>query len=203
MLKKYTILSFLLIVLVLPFTVFGVVKWIENRFQKLPVYEYIGPTLNFNLKNQHGKNVNQKQWEDKIIIADFFFTHCPVVCPKMKKNLLRVEAAFRKDADIQINSFSVDPERDSVAQLKKFADKFKISGNWNLLTGDKIEIYRLARNSFRIVATDGDGGDDDFIHSEKFVLLDKQKRIRGYYTGTDEEEVNKLINDIKKLKHEN
>jgi protein SCO1 len=203
MLKKYTILSFLLIVLVLPFTVFGVVKWIENRFQKLPVYEYIGPTLNFNLQNQDGENINQKQWEDKIIVADFFFTHCPVVCPKMKKNLLRVEEAFRKDADIEINSFSVDPERDSVAQLKKFADKFGISGNWNLLTGDKIEIYRLARNSFRIVATDGDGGEADFIHSEKFVLLDKQKRIRGYYTGTDEEEVNKLIKDIKKLKHEN
>jgi protein SCO1/2 len=203
MLKKYTILSFLLIVLVLPFTVFGVVKWIENRFQKLPVYEYIGPTLNFNLKNQYGEIVDQKHWEDKIIIADFFFTHCPVVCPKMKKNLLRVEAAFRKDADIKINSFSVDPERDSVAQLKKFADKIGISGNWNLLTGDKIDIYRLARNSFRIVATDGDGGESDFIHSEKFVLLDKQKRIRGYYTGTDEEEVNKLIKDIKKLKHEN
>jgi protein SCO1 len=203
MLKKYTILSFLLIVLVLPFTVFGVVKWIENRFQKLPVYEYIGPTLNFNLQNQYGENIDQKQWEDKIIVADFFFTTCPVVCPKMKKNLLRVEEAFRKDADIEINSFSVDPERDSVAQLKKFADKFGISGNWNLLTGDKIEIYRLARNSFRIVATDGDGGEADFIHSEKFILLDKQKRIRGYYTGTDEEEVNKLIKDIKKLKHEN
>lgn len=203
MLKKYTILSFLLIVLVLPFSVFGVVTWYENRFQKWPVYEYIGPTLNFNLQNQYGKNIDPTQWEDKIIIADFFFTHCPVICPKMKKNLLRVEAAFKSDADIEINSFSVDPERDSVEQLKKFASKFGINGNWNLLTGDKIDIYRLARNSFRIVATDGDGGESDFIHSEKFVLLDKQKRIRGYYTGTDEEEVNKLIKDIKKLKHEN
>ena len=89
------------------------------------------------------------------------------------------------------------------AQIKKYADNFAINTtNWNLLTGDKREIYKLARNSFMLVATDGDGGPEDFIHSEKLVLIDKQKRIRGYYDGTGNKEAGQLINDIKKLKHE-
>ena len=120
----------------------------------------------------------------------------------MTSNLKRVQQAFG-EGEILINSFSVDPQRDSAVQLKKYAEKFKInSANWQLLTGDKKDIYKLARNSVMIVATDGDGGPDDFIHSEKLVLIDKQKKIRGYYDGTSKKETDQLIYDIKKLIHE-
>ena len=122
----------------------------------------------------------------------------------MTKSLIRIQEAFKTDAEILISSFTVDPERDSSAQLKKYARQYNVdTRNWNLLTGDKKEIYKLARNSFMLVATDGDGGPDDFIHSESLVLIDKQKKIRGYYNGTSNDEVNQLIIDIKKLKHEN
>jgi protein SCO1/2 len=98
----------------------------------------------------------------------------------------------------------VDPERDNPGVLKNYAQRMKIeTGNWDLLTGTKKDIYRMARNSFLAVATDGDGGPEDFIHSEKLVLIDKQKRIRGFYTGTSDQEVKQLIIDIKKLLHEN
>jgi len=121
----------------------------------------------------------------------------------MTNSLKKVQQAFKED-EILIRSFSVDPERDSVAQLRKYAGQFGINtSNWELLTGDKKEIYKFARNGFMIVATDGDGGPNDFIHSEKLVLIDKQKRIRGYYDGTSGNQVKQLIADIKKLKHEN
>ena len=121
----------------------------------------------------------------------------------MTKNLKDVAIAFKNDHEILISSFTVDPYRDSARQLKSFSKRMNIdNSNWHLLTGDKKEIYRLARNSFFIVATDGDGGPADFIHSEKLVLIDKQKRIRDYYEGTNEREVQRLIHDIKKLREE-
>ena len=102
-----------------------------------------------------------------------------------------------------LSSFTVDPVSDSISVLQNYAMKYGVSADqWQLLTGDKKQIYRLARNSFRVVATDGDGGPGDFIHSEKLILLDKEQRIRGYYDGTSQKEVNKLIRDIKKLRNE-
>jgi protein SCO1/2 len=121
----------------------------------------------------------------------------------MTNNLKSIVEMYKGDDNIIINSFTVDPERDSVDRLKKYAQQFGVkTNNWNFLTGNKREIYKLARNSFLIIATDGDGGPEDFIHSEKLVLIDKKKRIRGYYRGTDKRDVNQLINDINKLKHE-
>ena len=110
--------------------------------------------------------------------------------------------AYAEIDNLQINSFTLDPLRDSVQRLRTFARLYEIKGDWNLLTGDKIELYRLARKSFLITATDGDGGENDFIHSDLLVLIDTHKRIRGYYTGTDIEATNKLIKDIKKLAKE-
>jgi protein SCO1/2 len=117
----------------------------------------------------------------------------------MKKVALHNRGGF-----IRLASITVDPERDNPGVLKNYAQRMKIeTGNWDLLTGTKKDIYRMARNSFLAVATDGDGGPEDFIHSEKLVLIDKQKRIRGFYTGTSDQEVKQLIIDIKKLLHEN
>lgn len=203
--KKSTINLFLILVFIIPVSAWALVNWYEKKIQLLPV---IGKTRdhrisNFQLINQDGEIKSIAGWNNKIVVAGFFFTHCPTICPQMTKSLKRVQESLKPDETIVINSFTVDPERDSAIQLKKYAGHYKIDNrNWDLLTGDKKEIYKLARNSFMIVATDGDGGPDDFIHSEKLVLVDKLKRIRGYYDGTSNKEVNQLIGDIKKLNHE-
>lgn len=203
MLKKYSISLIIAVVLITPITVFAIVHWIENRGRALPVYKGENFTVrDFSLTNQNGQTVSLKDWKNKIVVADFFFTHCPLVCPKMTNNLKKVQAAFPGKKNLLFNSFSVDPVRDSVAQLALFAKKLGVSGDWNLLTGEKALIYRLARKSFSIAANDGDGGEHDFIHSDKLVLLDSQHRIRGYYSGTSDKDVLQLINDIKKLYNE-
>ena len=120
----------------------------------------------------------------------------------MIHNLKKVQQRFPGDRDLLLASFTVDPDRDSVRQLNRYASQLDIRGNWQLLTGSKKEIYRLARKSFLIVATDGDGGSDDFIHSEQFVLIDGKKRVRGFYKGTSETEVKTLLRDIARLKRE-
>lgn len=201
--KKENLLSwlFVFVVVVLPITVYGIVKWYEHKFEKLPVFGPDNHVVNgFRFINQHGKIVTEKEWRDKIVVANYFFTSCSVVCPKMVNNLKRVQAYSSKD--IVFTSFSVDPERDSAARMNNYAVKFGIKDNWFLLTGNKRELYRFARKDLLLVATDGDGGPDDFIHSENLVLIDKNKKIRGFYKGTDEAEVNQLVKDIKKLVEE-
>ncbi|MEO7394438.1 MAG: SCO family protein [Chitinophagaceae bacterium] len=204
--KQSTIWMFALLVFVVPVTAFALFNIYKKRIEGLPV---LGKTKehrisDFYLLNQDGEIKSTDDWKNKIVVADFFFTHCPTICPKMTKSLKKIQEAYKTDSAIQFNSFTVDPERDSSLQLKKYAERYNIDNrNWDLLTGDKKAIYKLARNSFMIVATDGDGGPEDFIHSDKLVLVDKQKRIRGYYDGTSNIEVNQLISDIKKLKHEN
>lgn len=203
--KKSTISFFAIMVFIIPVSAWALINWYEKKVQVLPI---MGKTKqhrigDFHLTNQDGQLKTTADWKDNIVIADFFFTHCPSICPKMTKSLKRIQEAFKTDTEIIISSFTVDPERDSSAQLKKYARQYNLdTRNWNLLTGDKKEIYKLARNSFMIVATDGDGGPEDFIHSENLVLVDKQKRIRGYYDGTSNTEVNQLISDIKKLQYE-
>jgi protein SCO1/2 len=198
-------------VFILPLVVYSGFLFFEQKFQKLTVFgkeeivngKKIQHTIaGFELVNQDGVKKGIEDWTGKIVVVDFFFTHCPVICPKMTANLKRVQEAF-SDNEILINSFSVDPQRDSAVQLKKYSEKFRINlDNWQLLTGDKKDIYKLARNSFMLVATDGDGGPDDFIHSEKLTLIDKKKMIRGYYDGTNEKDTDQLIYDIKKLQDE-
>jgi protein SCO1/2 len=210
--KKSTIWVFVILVFLVPFVGYAGYILYENKFQKLPVYgkeslingKKVDHEIQaFELISQDGKISTINEWNDKIVVVDFFFTHCPGICPKMTNSLKNIQKAF-PDKEIWISSFSVDPERDTAEQLKWYTAKFGINtANWQFLTGDKKDIYKLARNGFMIVATDGDGGPNDFIHSEKLVLVDKQKRIRGYYDGTSEKEVNTLIQDIKKLKHEN
>lgn len=204
--RKTSIWIFIAIVLVVPFTAFALVTWYEKRLRKLPVYYSAIDRIynNYQFTNQENKKISFKDWDNKIVVVDFFFTHCVTICPKLTGNLTKIQDAFKDDGSVIINSFSVDPERDSASQLKKYGIGYSVDENkWNLLTGDKKDIYRLARNSFRVVVTDGDGGPTDFIHTERLVLVDKQKRIRGYYDGTDEKEVKQLIRDIKKLKNEN
>jgi protein SCO1/2 len=203
--RPLNIWLFLAAVIALPLSVFAVVDWYESSVQKLPVL--IGKEhriANYQLTDENNNLSTTNEWTNKIVVVNFFFTHCPVVCPKMTRNLKQMQAAFDGNKKLLIVSFSVDPERDSAARLKEFAQRFSINeGNWKLLTGSKKEIYCLARKSFQVIATDGDGGPDDFIHSDQLILMDTQKRIRGYYNGTEEKEITQLIKDIKKLEHEN
>lgn len=153
---------------------------------------------NFSLTNQLGQKINLDDYRNRILVVDFFFTSCPTICPTLTSHLKMVQEAFNKhDTLVQILSLSVDPERDTVQKLKAYADKNNIDPkNWWLLTGDKKEIYDLARYEFFVNAVQGDGGPDDFIHTEKFVVIDKDRYIRGYYNGLDTNDVRRMVNDI-------
>jgi len=201
MYKSRSVYYFLGFVIATPLLIFSIISWYDNNYKGLPVYPAIpGGQFSFNLKDQANHNFSYKELEGKIIVADFFFTQCPSVCPKMTKSLNRVQREFGANDRLAIYSFSVDPLRDSVSRLQGYAKLFSIQyPQWKLLTGDKQTIYRLARKRFAVVATDGDGGANDFIHSEQLVLLDKKGSIRGYYDGTDVFSVDQLIKDISKL----
>ena len=155
----------------------------------------------FELINQNGEMVTQKNYENKIYVADFFFTTCPSICPIMTKNMRAIQQNILDDDEVLLLSHSVTPKIDSVPQLKKYAlEKGVIDKKWNLVTGDKKQIYELARKSYFAVTNDGDGGDFDMIHTENFILVDKEGQIRGFYDGTNREAIDKLLDDIKILK---
>ncbi|MGX1929068.1 SCO family protein [Flagellimonas sp. 2504JD4-2] len=156
--------------------------------------------LDFSLVNQHGKVVTQLDYEDKIYVADFFFTRCPSICPIMANNMGKLQESFLDDDDIMLLSISVTPEMDNVPILKEYAERNGvIDSKWNITTGDKQHIYNLARKSYFAAVDEGDGGLQDFIHTPNFVLVDKKKQIRGVYDGTQDEHIQQLIDDIKKL----
>lgn len=155
----------------------------------------------FSLVNQNGDTITQENYRDKIYVADFFFTTCPTICPVMTENMVTIQNEILEDDEVLLLSHSVTPVIDSVPQLKKYAlEKGVIDKKWNLVTGDKKQIYNLARKSYLAVKSDGDGGPYDMIHTENFILVDKEKRIRGTYDGTNPEEIEKLLNDLNILK---
>jgi len=159
----------------------------------------------FKFQNQQGKTVSLSDIPDKVIVADFFFTRCPSICPKLTANLRKLQDALSsKDqfkqlnpAYIQFISFSVDPERDSVPVLKDYADKYGVNpDHWWLLTGPKKAIYDFSFDELKLGQTDGEGIDSNFIHTQKMVLLDKERVVRGYYNGLDSVDLAKLANDM-------
>jgi len=155
----------------------------------------------FSLTNQNGETITQDFYKNKIYVADFFFTTCPTICPVMTENMVYLQSKIANDKDVLLLSHSVTPDIDSVAQLKKYAlEKGVNDKKWNLVTGDKKHIYELARKSYLAVKTDGDGGPFDMIHTENFILIDKDRRIRGTYDGTNKEEMDKLLQDLEVLK---
>ena len=173
---------------------------VDSTLQHVKKFHKIAP---FTLTNQNGKIVTEQDYDNKIYVADFFFTTCPTICPKMTENMGQLQNEFLEDSQIKFISFSVTPQIDSVQQLKKYAiEKGVNDSKWNLVTGNKKEIYSLARKSYLAVKDDGDGGQFDMIHTENFILVDPEKRIRGFYDGTDIEAMNTLITDISILKEE-
>ncbi|HET7361345.1 MAG TPA: SCO family protein [Salinimicrobium sp.] len=157
----------------------------------------------FKLINQNGDTITQKDYKGKIYVADFFFTTCRTICPIMTGNMLKIQQEIKDDPNIMLLSHTVTPKIDTVEQLKRYAlKKGVIDEKWNLVTGDKKQIYELARKSYLAVKTNGDGGKYDMIHTENFVLVDKERRIRGFYDGTDPQAVKKLLKDIEILERE-
>ena len=151
----------------------------------------------FSFTNQNGKTITQKDYEGKIYVADFFFTTCKSICPKMTTNLVDVQKAFIDNPKVKLLSFSVMPDVDSVSVLKEYA---KINGvvdsKWNLVTGDKKAIYTMARKSYLAVKQGKPDEQYDMVHTENFVLVDSKKRVRGFYDGTNKAEIKRLIEDI-------
>lgn len=198
-------------------TMLVVTSCLQSSKRQLPIYkptdlnpELVDKSLqnsnknhtvaDFKLINQNGRTITQGDYKDKIYVTDFFFTRCPSICPVMTDNMVKVQEAFIDNDDIMFLSLSVTPEIDSIPILREYANKRGvIDTKWNITTGDKKHIYKLARKSYFAVVEQGDGGLQDFIHTPNFILVDKQKQIRGIYDGTDSDEILRLISDIKVL----
>lgn len=187
----------------------------ENQFLRLPVmgprelpesgstdtvFHKIG---DFSLLGRDSSVFTARDLDGRISVVNFFFATCRTICPSMNTQMKRVQAKFSATENIQLVSVTVDPENDTVEALEQYADSYEAApGKWYFLTGEKKVIYDLARFGFYVTAMPGDGGPDDFIHSEKLILLDKERRIRGYYDGTDQKETERLIDEIKVLQWE-
>ncbi|WP_157208570.1 SCO family protein [Mariniflexile maritimum] len=211
---------FAIVFLVLSIIIVSIIYNTLNVYQPLPIYqpsmvstELVDSTLqykkkyhkiaNFKLINQNGKTITQNDYKNKIYVADFFFTTCQTICPVMTSHMADIQQEILNDDEVMLLSHSVTPEIDTVAQLKRYAiEKGVNDAKWNLVTGDKKQIYELARKSYLAVKDVGDGGPFDMIHTENFMLIDKKKQIRGFYDGTNPEAINKLLEDIKILKQE-
>lgn len=156
----------------------------------------------FSMTNQHGQIISERTIEGKIHVANFMFTRCTSICPKMTNNLKEIQQAFRNETDVQMLSFSVTPWLDSVPALQNFSESYDITAkNWHLLTGNTNEIYRLARQSYFAEEALGFTKDStDFLHTERVLLIDKNKHIRGVYNGTLRLEMDQLKKDILTLK---
>lgn len=171
---------------------------VDSTIQHQKKYHTIA---DFKLINQNGDTITQAFYKDKIYVADFFFTTCQTICPIMTDHMYEIQKKTISDPEILLLSHTVTPEIDSVAQLNRYAkQKLVNASKWNLVTGDKKQIYDLARRSYLAVKTSGDGGPYDMIHTENFMLIDKQRQIRGFYDGTNPEAVETLLEDIKTLK---
>lgn len=176
-------------------------QWLEAGSEALINFHQIAP---FAFVNQNGDAVNNETFAGKIYIADFIFTSCPGICPKMMKNMATLQQAFQEDSDVLLLSHSVTPEIDSVSVLKRYARKNGVKDNkWHLVTGDKAEIYDIARRSYFADEDLGmQKGINDFLHTENFLLIDANKRIRGIYNGVMPAETTRLIEDVRILKAE-
>ena len=162
-----------------------------KRFHKIKSFEFL---------NQNGEIISEKDYEGFIYVADFFFTTCPSICPLMTNNMVNIQNYIKDKNKVKLLSFSVTPEIDSVPVLKEYSIKKGVDDKyWNLLTGDKSKIYSLARKSFLVVKENGESNSHDMIHTENFVLVDREKRIRGFYDGTDDKDMQVLKKDIEIL----
>ena len=218
MIKKYRV--FILSIAVVSISAILMFYNVLKPEEKLPIYQpnmvsfqLVDSTVqhvkrfhkikDFSLVNQNGEKVTNENYRDKIYIADFFFTTCQGICPIMKENMIILQDEYKDDDQVYLLSHTVTPEIDTKEVLKKYSlEKGVIDSKWNLVTGDKKQIYNLARKSYLVAEDIEESELFEMIHTENFVLVDPERRIRGFYDGTDQESMNALIYDIKVLKKE-
>jgi protein SCO1/2 len=218
--KNYIKAGLLIIILLVPAFVYLFLKSFGNNHYTLPkmvpidvvertnagklvydtIYHQVPP---FEFTSSEHKKFGSQNLKGKIYIADFFFTRCPSICPVMSTQLTRVQSALAEYKEVQLLSFTVDPENDTPEVLASFATKYKANPLvWHFLTGNKDTLYKVAKEGFKISALDDPLGGEEFVHSDKLILVDKNNIIRGFYDGTNPKEVDRLITEVKVLLHE-
>lgn len=166
-------------------------KATDTVYHRVPDFKFV---------NQYGESVTNATFADKIYVTEYFFTTCQSICPIMNGHLEHIYAQFRNEPDLMFLSHTVDPETDSVPVLRAYAESHGVTDRrWHFVTGPKTELYELARKGYILNAEKGDGGPDDFIHTQNFALVDKERHIRGYYDGTDSTDMQRLVTEIKLL----
>jgi protein SCO1/2 len=206
--------TLLIVLFFLSIVIVSLFYFVLNPKKALPIYtpSIVNPELvdttvqhiannhfiaDFAFTNQNGKTITQKDYEGKIYVADFFFTTCPTICPMMTDNMVWLQEKIKNNPKVLLLSHSVTPDIDSVPVLKAYAQrKGVLDSKWNLVTGDKKDIYYIARKSYLAVKTGKPSELYDMVHTENFVLVDEKRRVRGFYDGTKREEVEKLLTDI-------
>jgi len=209
--NKKSILSILLLTGAAAAIIIGVV--LTKKDKPLRLLPYYGPpqeinngdttfhtVKDFSFINQFGEKTTQKDFENSIYVTDYFFVTCQSICPIMSESMQKIAKQFEANSEIKFLSHTVNPEEDSVSVLLDYATKHNAKkGNWYFVTGNKKEMYDMARYSYFLDAEEGDGGPDDFIHTQNFALVDKEKHIRGYYDGTNPAQMEQLVKDINLL----
>ncbi len=216
--KRYRVLIAFFVVFAIVFLI--VAQKLLTPQKKLPIYnpamvneELVDSTIqhiardhtiaDFSFTNQNNHIVTQKDYEGKIYIADFFFTTCPTICPIMQDNMVLVQNRFKNDPNVKLLSHTVMPHIDSVPVLKAYSiEKGVIDSKWNLVTGDKKDIFYIARKSYLAVKTESEAEMYDMVHTENFILVDEKRRIRGFYDGTKTEDIERLMEDVQFLSDE-
>ena len=216
--KRYRVLIAFFVVFAIVFLI--VAQKLLTPEKKLPIYnpamvneELVDSTIqhiardhtiaDFSFTNQNNQIVTHKDYEGKIYIADFFFTTCPTICPIMQDNMVLVQNRFKNDPNVKLLSHTVMPHIDSVPVLKAYGiEKGVIDSKWNLVTGDKKDIFYIARKSYLAVKTESEAEMYDMVHTENFILVDEKRRIRGFYDGTKTEDIERLMEDVQFLSDE-
>ncbi len=196
-----------LLILAVPFIFFMGYKYVSRNFSSLPYFQENGNGKDkmssispFSFTDQNGITISDQEIRNKISVINLFFSGCATICPPMLANETFIVKEFSENTDVEFLSITVDPESDNVERLNTFSRSYISGGdNWHFLTGDKKTIYGFARKGLKIIATDGDGGPTDFIHSDLIVLIDRKGNVRGYYKGTDRKRIEELKEDIYKL----
>jgi protein SCO1/2 len=166
----------------------------KDNVHRIPPFSFI---------NQDGVRFSSEQLAGKVYVADFFFTTCSSICIEMSSEMKRIQETFKNNPDIMLVSYTVNPENDTAPVLKQYAERYSAdTKKWNFLTGNRDSIYNLAHCGYYILAKPNEKDVADFIHSDKLILVDKEKRIRGYYSGTDKEDIDRLIIEIQLLMRE-
>lgn len=181
---------------------YGIDSVVTKKMEGKEVLDTIYHTIpDFKFTSQEGKALTMSNMKNCIFVADFFFTTCPSICKDMAIQKMRIYKAFENNPQVKMISHTVNPENDTVQAMMAYAKRCKITNHdkWYLVTGTKPALYEQARKGYMVTATEGNGGEDDFVHTEKFALIDKHRHIRGYYDGTSEQEINQLMYDMEQL----